>query len=383
MSALPVRYTNNHHVAPSKTASPIVVAVNKTGLAGCCVQSAYHRQQQQQHQRHHQTPPVKRHPTKMAAARRAKSRSRSRASAASGTSAGSPAKRRNGKAGAKKLPQLMSGPQSQQQQSERTQQTEQQQQQVAASLTAQQMVLDVVAATSSNGAPEATNTVGDAGRRTTTSVEWGTQVLVGEDVLRTPDAAACERLLAATEDLQQQPGNVTDHETGLVVRSQQQQQHNNNMNEMHLMDTSEAMEDDDSELPSTSAGCSGVAGGVDADSPAVVVAPRRSNEELFAELQEALALEPKYQPSLYLPQSSQVSQKRGLGKGAWNNVDYLGHQIMCLSNTLFFFDVIQWHYYSCKSLSEHLFRHEGRRTTSGNVIKNVLILKRLSIDYFH
>lgn len=320
MSALPVRYTNNHHVAPSKTASPIVVAVNKTGLAGCCVQSAYHRQQQQQHQRHHQTPPVKRHPTKMAAARRAKSRSRSRASSASGTSAGSPAKRRNGKAGgaagAKKLPQLMTGPQSQQQQQEMTQQTEQQQQ-VAASLTAQQMVLDVVAATGSNGAPAATttNAVGDAGRRTTTSVEWGTQVLVGEDVLRTPDAAACERLLAATEDLQQ-PGNVTDHETGLVVRSPQQQHNNNNsMNEMHLMDTSEAMEDEDSELPSTSAGCSGSVGGVDAESPAVVVAPRRSNEELFAELQEALALEPKYQPSLYLPQSSQVSQKRGLGKG--------------------------------------------------------------------
>lgn len=319
MSALPVRYTNNHHVAPSKTASPIVVAVNKTGLAGCCVQSAYHRQQQQQHQRHHQTPPVKRHPTKMAAARRAKSRSRSRAS--SGTSAGSPAKRRNGKAGgaagAKKLPQLMNGPQGQQQQQEMTQQTEQQQQ-VAASLTAQQMVLDVVAATTgSNGAPAATttNAVGDAGRRTTTSVEWGTQVLVGEDVLRTPDAAACERLLAATEDLQQ-PGNVTDHETGLVVRSPQQQHNNNNsMNEMHLMDTSEAMEDEDSELPSTSAGCSGSAGGVDAESPAVVVAPRRSNEELFAELQEALALEPKYQPSLYLPQSSQVSQTRGLGKG--------------------------------------------------------------------
>jgi hypothetical protein len=35
--------------------------------------------------------------------------------------------------------------------------------------------------------------------------------------------------------------------------------------------------------------------------------PVHSTEELFTKLQEALSLEPKYQPNLYLPQDSQVS----------------------------------------------------------------------------
>lgn len=35
--------------------------------------------------------------------------------------------------------------------------------------------------------------------------------------------------------------------------------------------------------------------------------PTLSTEELFEKLHEALSLEPKFQPSLYLPQDSQVS----------------------------------------------------------------------------
>lgn len=35
--------------------------------------------------------------------------------------------------------------------------------------------------------------------------------------------------------------------------------------------------------------------------------PTLSAEELFTKLHEALSLEPKFQPSLYLPQDSQVS----------------------------------------------------------------------------
>lgn len=36
--------------------------------------------------------------------------------------------------------------------------------------------------------------------------------------------------------------------------------------------------------------------------------PTLSTEELFTKLHEALSLEPKFQPSLYLPQDSQVSR---------------------------------------------------------------------------
>lgn len=69
------------------------------------------------------------------------------------------------------------------------------------------------------------------------------------------------------------------------------------------MDTSEAMD----EVASSSSSFMGDASNAEAaEAVAAVPQPRRPNEELFAELQEALALEPKYQPTLYLPQSSQV-----------------------------------------------------------------------------
>lgn len=39
----------------------------------------------------------------------------------------------------------------------------------------------------------------------------------------------------------------------------------------------------------------------------IIEEPTLSAEELFTKLHEALSLEPKFQPSLYLPQDSQVS----------------------------------------------------------------------------
>lgn len=311
MSTLPVRYTNNHHVASSKTASPIVVAVNKAAVAGC-VSAAYHRHQQHQQQRHHHTPPVKRHPTKMAAARRAKSKSRSRMScpgSGSAASASSPAKRRNGKAGKKLPPQVMCN-QAQQHQQE-PQSTEQ-------GLTAQHMVLDVSAG---NGgldcavaATQLDTVLGVNGGGDNGLAEWTTQV-GGDAALRTPDAASAtsDRLSAAIEE--QHNNKVTDNEKGIGELQHQQDD--------QLMDTSETMDDD--EVASTSSQ-SGVAVSVatmtmDADAMiAPMIMPRRSNEELFVELQEALALEPKYQPIMYLPHSSKVGSGDTTINGKYNRL---------------------------------------------------------------
>lgn len=284
MSALPVRYTNHHHVASTKTtAGPVVVAVNKAAVAGG-VQSAYHRHQQQmqhhQQHRHHHTPPVKRHPTKMAAARRAKSRSRTRpgaANPANSASANSPAKRRVGKAAAKqrKMPPQLAVPKPEQQDTQ--------------GLTAQHMVLDVPAIEAGAAGAAA------AGEEKTVAVaEMDTVPSVEGDALRTPDAA--------------EEGETTQN---AGAEDEQQQQLQREL-EQPQMDTSEAMEEEDEAAAASPAmtSVSTMTAEVDA-TPQAAPAPRRSNEELFAELQEALALEPKYQPALFLPHSSQVRKLVG------------------------------------------------------------------------
>lgn len=226
----------------------------------------------------------------MAAARRAKSKSRSRvACSTSGmvVSTSSPTKRRNGKAGRKLPPQLTSN---------QTQQHQQELQSTEQGLTAQHMVLDVSAANSSidcEGATQLDTILGGNGGGESGLAEWTTQV-GGDAVLRTPDAASAkgDMLSAAIE---QQPQKVTDKKIEIVEQDD------------HIMDTSETMDEVASTSSQSGVDVSVTSMTMDADAMILpIILPRRRNEELFVELQEALALEPKYQPIMYLPHSSKV-----------------------------------------------------------------------------
>lgn len=118
---------------------------------------------------------------------------------------------------------------------------------------------------------------------------------VGAGELRTPDAAAGNEGVAAPQQTNQDAMMITGDCNNKSNNSNCPQTLDGNRNgDDECMDVMEQV------VASQSAAME------KEEEPLIVPIARKTNAELFVELQEALALEPKFQPMLHLPQTSKV-----------------------------------------------------------------------------